>query len=304
MGEAAVPSEVAVAAHGGADACKVGVRPVSLAVRCCGVTNAGQVRANNEDQFLVAALRKALQVQWTSLPTRAVQYSDDQCHLFVVADGVGGHVGGERASALAIDSVQTFLLNTLKWFTRCKGRGEDRVLADFQEALRQANDLVLAEGTAVPELHEMATTLTLAYSLNDMLFVAHVGDSRCYLLRHGYLCLLTRDHTVVDELVRRGHLRPEDAAEHRWRHQLTNVVGGDSSKVAVEVHKVQLEAGDAAVLCTDGLTNMVPDEVIAETLRAEPDPERACGRLVALANEAGGRDNITVVIARFTGFEK
>jgi serine/threonine protein phosphatase PrpC len=299
MGEAAVTSKVAGAAQGCADAPEMAVRPVSLSVRCCGLTNAGQVRANNEDQFLVAALRKAIQVQWTSLPARPAQYSDDQCHLFVVADGVGGYVGGERASALAIDSVQAFLLNTLKWFTRCKGKGEDRLLADFQEALRQANARVLAEGNALPELHDMATTLTLAYSLNDMLFVAHVGDSRCYLLRHGYLCMLTRDHTVVDELVRRGHLRAEDAAEHKWRHMLTNVVGGESSEVAVEVHKVQLEAGDAVLLCTDGLTNMVPDEAIAETLLAQPDPEKACVRLVALANEAGGKDNITVVIARF-----
>jgi PPM family protein phosphatase len=103
----------------------------------------------------------------------------------------------------------------------------------------------------------------------------------------------------VEEMVRRGHLRAEEAAGHHWRHIITNVLGGDSPAVTVEVHKVQLEAGDAVLLCSDGLTKHVPDEGIADVLRAEPDPEQACRLLVARANEAGGPDNITVVVARF-----
>jgi protein phosphatase len=158
---------------------------------------------------------------------------------------------------------------------------------------------VLAEADVRPELHGMATTLTLAFSLNGMLFVAHVGDTRCYLFRRDSLYRLTRDHTLVEEMVRRGHLRADEAAGRHWRHIVTNVLGGDSPAVTVEVHKVQLEAGDAVVLCSDGLTNHVPDEGIAAVLRAEPDPEQACRLLVAQANEAGGPDNITVVVARF-----
>jgi serine/threonine protein phosphatase PrpC len=146
----------------------------------------------------------------------------------------------------------------------------------------------------------MATTLTLAYFLHHDLFVAHVGDSRCYLLRSNLLYRLTRDHTMVAEMVRRGVLKPEEAAHHAYRHVVTNVVGGSDPGVQVEMHKVALEAGDCLLLCSDGLTEMVPDADILNVLvTAQPDPAAACDRLVALANEKGGKDNITVVVARF-----
>jgi serine/threonine protein phosphatase PrpC len=145
----------------------------------------------------------------------------------------------------------------------------------------------------------MGTTLTLAYSLNEELFVAHVGDSRCYLCRHGILYRLTRDHTLVEEMVSRGALSAEEAEKHHWRHVITNAVGGSDPKVKVEVHKVHLEAGDAVLLCSDGLTNMLSDEKMARILEAEVDPEQACRQLVAQANEAGGEDNITVILARY-----
>jgi protein phosphatase len=212
---------------------------------------------------------------------------------------MGGHAGGEKASALAIDSVEAFALDTLRWFAHFKGKEEDQLLADFQSALGQANARLLAEAAVRPELHGMGTTLTLAYRLNDMLFVAHVGDTRCYLFRNRLLYRLTRDHTLVEEMVRRGALKPEEAAHHQWRHVVTNAVGADSAEVKVEVHKVHLEADDAVLLCSDGLTNMVSDEDIARTLQAETDPEGACKQLVAQANGQGGKDNITVVVARF-----
>jgi serine/threonine protein phosphatase PrpC len=247
-------------------------RPKCLAVRSFGLTDPGKVRRTNQDQFLVATLRKALEIRYTSLPSKAVQFSDDQCHLFVVADGMGGHSGGEEASALAIASIEAFMLATFKWFEHVHGKGQELLLADFQAALCEANTWVLAKAAENPELHGMGTTLTLAYSHNDMLFVAHVGDSRCYLFRQGVLYRLTRDHTLVEEMVRRGHLSAEEAATHQ---------------------------GDAVLLCSDGLTNMVPEKEIANILQAEAAPERACNRLLLRANEAGGDDNITVVIAGF-----
>jgi protein phosphatase len=195
--------------------------------------------------------------------------------------------------------VETFILETFKWFAQCKGREQDQVLADFQNALGHANARVLAEAARHPELHGMGTTLTLAYSLNDVLFVAHVGDSRCYLCRNRALYKLTRDHTLVEEMVRLGALSAEEAAQHHWRHVVTNAVGGDSANVKVEVHMLQLEAGDTVLLCSDGLTEMVPEKEINQILQAEADPEQACRRLVARANEAGGKDNITVVVAQF-----
>ncbi len=273
--------------------------PPPLSIHSFGLTDAGKVRAKNEDQFLIAMLLKALQVQQTSLPQRKVQHSTDRSYLFVVADGMGGHAAGEQASALAIDSVETFILGTFKWFADFKGPEQDQVLADFQTALGQASARLLAEAEGNPELRGMGTTLTLAYSLNDVLFVAHVGDSRCYLYRRGSLSRLTRDHTLVEEMVRRGVMKAEEAAEHRWRHVVTNAVGGASAEVKVEVHKVHLEGGDQILLCSDGLTEMLPEEEINQILHTEAEPEQACRRLVARANEAGGRDNITVVVAHF-----
>jgi protein phosphatase len=270
-----------------------------LTMRSFGLTDRGKVRATNEDQFLTAVLLKALQVQGTSLPQRKVQHSSDRAYLFVVADGMGGHAGGEQASALAIDSVETFMLETFKWFFRFKGKEEDKVLAEFHSALGQANARVLAEAAQHPELRGMGTTLTLAYSLNDALFVAHVGDSRCYLCRDGTLYRLTCDHTLVEDMIRVGTLHAEEAARHRLRHVITNVVGGDAPEVKVELHKVQLEGGDRMLLCSDGLTEMLPDEEISQILQTEAEPEQACRRLVTRANDAGGRDNITVVVAHF-----
>ena len=110
---------------------------------------------------------------------------------------------------------------------------------------------------------------------------------------------LTRDHTLVEEMVRHGDLSAEEADKHRWRHVITNAVGGNDSEVKVEVHKVHLEAGDAVLLCFDGLTNRLADEEIARILETEVDPEQACRQLVAQANEEGGEDNITVILARY-----
>jgi serine/threonine protein phosphatase PrpC len=271
----------------------------SLSVRSFGLTHPGKVRPQNEDQFLIATLAKALQVQQTSLPQPKVQFSHERGHLFVVADGMGGHLGGERASALVLDSIEGFALNTLKYFYHLKGSEADQVLVEFQQALGKADAALFAESARHPELHGMGTTLTMAYSLNNDLFVAHVGDSRAYLYRENSLYQLTRDHTMVAEMVRRGVIQPAEAVKHRLRHLITNSVGGSEQGVQVEIDKARLEPDDVVLLCSDGLTEMVPDDQIAETLQDETDPRRACERLVALANDHGGKDNVTVIIARY-----
>jgi protein phosphatase len=143
----------------------------------------------------------------------------------------------------------------------------------------------------------MGTTLTLAFVLENELFVAHVGDSRCYLLRGGLLYRLTRDHTLVAEMVRQGLLDPEEAARHNFRHVITNVVGGADPGVQVEMHELPLEAGDRLLLCSDGLTEMVPEEEILALLGGASDPAAACDRLIERANDHGGRDNVTAVAA-------
>lgn len=273
------------------------VRP--LAVESFGMTDCGRSRSNNEDQFVIAALVKTLQLQQSSLPQPPIQHSDDRSHLFVVADGMGGRVAGEEASALAINSVESFILGTFKWFAQFQGTEQDQVLNDFQRALSRANTRVLAEGATHKEWKGMGTTLTLAYSLNEELFVAHAGDSRCYLRRQGRLRRLTRDHTFVEAMVHRGELTPEEASRHRLRHVVTNVVGCDPKEVRVELHRLLLERDDRLLLCSDGLTEMLTDAEINQILETQVEPEQACRQLVSSANDAGGRDNITVIVADF-----
>jgi protein phosphatase len=147
----------------------------------------------------------------------------------------------------------------------------------------------------------MGTTLTMAFISGWKLFVMHAGDSRCYLLRGGKLRQLTSDHTVAAELARQGVIRPEDVSHHQFRHVVTSVLGGDESGVEVGVQRADLESGDVLLLCSDGLSDMLSDEQIAAVLLAELDPEQAVRRLVAGANEQGGKDNITAVVARIEG---
>jgi protein phosphatase len=271
-----------------------------LRVRCFGLTDPGRVRESNEDQFLIAELVKSLRVRQTSLHEPSVRRSGERGYLFAVADGMGGHAGGERASALALDTVEQFLLESCRWFAR-RGHDGDAVFADFQSALGRANGRLLEEGAAHPELHGLGTTLTLALYLAPDLFVAHAGDSRCYLLRDGSLHRLTQDHTVAEALLREGVLPPEQVARSRWRHVVVNALGATSTELKVELHKAGLLSGDVLLLCSDGLTEMVPEAEITQVLRNGADPQAACRALVAAAIDAGGRDNITAVVARFEG---
>jgi protein phosphatase len=270
-----------------------------LAVQSFGLSDQGLVRASNEDQFLVASLIKALQIKQTSLPGDKSRHSSDRSHLFIVADGMGGEAAGETASAMALDSVETYVLEMLQWFACCRASDEDRVLTEFKNAMTLAHSQLRREADEHPQLHGMGTTMTLAYSLNEVLFIAHVGDSRCYLFRGKQLHRLTQDHTLVAELVKCGSLSPADAATHRLRHVIISTVGGADPDIRVDVHRLHLEEGDQVLLCSDGLTNMVSDQEIAETLTVESTPESACRQLVALANEHGGKDNITVIISHY-----
>jgi protein phosphatase len=237
----------------------------------------------------------------SSLPQPEMRCGAERGHLFLVADGMGGHQAGEQASSLTLATIEAFMLDSLKWFFRLEGAEERAVVSEFHTALRRADQTLFAEAARHPELQGMGTTLTLAYGLWTELFVVHVGDSRCYLFRGDMLHCLTRDHTLMNDLLRRGVLSSEEAARHPYRHVITNCVGGHEQGVEVEAHKLQLQPEDAILLCSDGLTDMVPDKAIHEVLRREEAPRNACERLVAAANEQGGKDNITVIVARFDG---
>jgi protein phosphatase len=299
MSQTSTTSDPAGTQIADADTGRLSLPELNLRLHTAGMTDVGRVREHNEDQFLIAELTKALRVLETSLRQPAVHFSEEQGYLFLVADGMGGHAGGEQASALAVNTIEDFMLNTLGWFFHLKGRENDEALREFQQALARADDRVFQEAARNPALHGMGTTLTMAYSVESDLFVVHVGDSRCYLFRDRTLYKVTRDHTVVDEMLRLGYIDEKQAAHHRLRHVITNVIGGTRPGVAVEVHKVKLEAGDVLLLCSDGLTEMVRDQQIADLLHAEHDPRRVCERLIDEANAAGGRDNITVVVGRY-----
>src|SRR5262249_39517205 len=161
-------------------------------------------------------------------------------------------------------------------------------------------DAVLTEQSSFdPSLWGMGTTLTLACSVGFDLILAHIGDSRAYLLRGGELHQLTRDHTVVQRLVETGCLRREEAVTHRLRHVLTRCLGASEGEVNAECHEVSLSDQDQVLLCTDGLTDMADDTAIRAVLLSAASANEACHALVQLALERGGKDNVTVVLARY-----
>lgn len=223
-----------------------------------GATDRGRVREGNEDGYLL----------------------EPRLRLFAVADGMGGHRGGEVASATALETLRSHL--------RAGG-------GDLLDAVRRANRAVLERAATDTALTGMGTTLTAALGTDEGVTLAHVGDSRAYLLRAGVLRRLTTDHSLVGELVREGRITEAEATMHPYRSVVTRALGVDDA-LEVDIVPVPLEPGDRVLLCSDGLTSMLPDTTIAEVLAAEADPTRAANRLVDLANEAGGEDNITVVV--------
>ncbi|MHC5541311.1 PP2C family protein-serine/threonine phosphatase [Singulisphaera rosea] len=264
------------------------------------MTHPGKVRKNNEDHFLVARLAKAMTVCSTSLPgAGGTHFSDEEGYLMVVADGMGGAAAGETASALAVESVERFVLDTLKWFLHLEGLEEHALFAELRQGLERADRTVFERAKADVTLHGMGTTLTMAYSIATDIFIVHAGDSRAYLLRDGLLEQITSDHTLVQVLVNGGALKPEDARKHKSRNIVTNVIGGPRAGVFAEIHKLSVNDGDVLLLCSDGLSEPVDDDTIAKALEDHPDPSEACARLVDLALERGGPDNVTAIAARY-----
>ena len=270
-----------------------------LVVKAFGITDKGKERATNEDQFLAAELTKSMRVWQTSLLGPRVQVGEERAHLFLVADGMGGHRAGERASTLAVTAIEYFTLNSFKWFFGTDSLEAKKVLTQFQSALTQADAAIVEEAAEKPELRGMGTTVTMAFQLGAQLCVVHVGDSRAYLYREHQLHQLTKDHTLVADLVRSGVIQPDEAAGHRMRHVITNVVGGPEAGVKVEARALQIQAGDRVLLCSDGLNEGVSDEVIAATLEAQPEVEAAARQLLAHAMAGPAKDNITLVVASF-----
>lgn len=244
-----------------------------------GVTDLGRVRTNNEDCFRIV----------------------EPLSLFVLSDGMGGEAHGEVASALAVETIVKQCMDSqmdpmatqLGNFDPAWSEKSKRLTA----AVHQANRNIYESAEAHPEQHGMGATVTAAWIDGSKLSIAHVGDSRAYLLRSGTLQQLTSDHSLVAEQVRRGILTAAEAEESEMQSVLLRALGA-LPDVEVDTDEHILFARDILMLCCDGLTRMVTEPEIAGTLQAEMDPTKAAERLIELANERGGVDNITVIVVR------
>jgi protein phosphatase len=261
----------------------------------------GKVRPNNEDHFLVARLERTMQTLLTNLPAGHVpEHYAEAAYGMLVADGLGGAAAGEVASREAIAEFVSLVQQTPDWVMRLDDeRGVNEVLRRMDRRFAKLKEALLERVQADPTLHGMDTTLTLAVSLGADVAIAHIGDSRAYLFHKGRLHLLTRDHTVAQDLAEAGVIRHDEVAKHYARHVLTGSVVTHGEQIQVELCQVWLAGGDQILLCTDGLTDVVSDAAIGEVLERDGPAADACRELVELALEAGGQDNVTVVLARY-----
>jgi serine/threonine protein phosphatase PrpC len=269
-------------------------------IDCFGMTDRGRVRERNEDQYLVGELSKALRVHHTSLSAdESTHLGGPQGQLLLVADGLGGHASGERASTIAVDRLSQFAVNAMHWCERLDDCADEQVFTEWRKALKECDAAVHAEAEREPERRGMGTTLTMAYVAWPSAFILHAGDSRCYLLREREMTRVTTDHTVAQKFVEAGVMPAEQACNSRFNHVLWNAIGGSDDGVSVEAHKIALQLGDVLLLCTDGLTKELSEQQIADVLVSSQNSAEACQRLIEAANGAGGGDNTTVVVARF-----
>jgi len=263
-----------------------------------GLTHPGKVRAENQDHFLICSLRKQMIVHRTSLSDTGslMEESERLAFLAMVADGVGGGAKGAEASRITVESVAQYVSRSM----RCYYATSSTDGPGFSEALYDAAVECHAElmrwGQQQPAYQGMATTLTLFLGVWPRAYLLQVGDSRCYLLRHGELTQITRDQTLAQELIDLGALKPEDAPATRLAHTLSSSIGGRQSSPVVS--HFEMTWGTVVLLCSDGLTNHVSDERIRERLRSMSSAQQACESLVEDALEGGGSDNITVIVGR------
>lgn len=265
-----------------------------------GLSDIGRRRESNEDNFLVADVTRSLQITGTTLPFSPGSrvYGHSLARLILVADGMGGHQAGARASAQAIESIVRNLLDSKDWFDLSNREHLERFGIQVQKLFRIAHLSLENASKNSPSQKGMGTTLTLVYVSWPRMIVVHAGDSRCYLLRNNQLKLLTRDHTIANQLVSRGELREADAASSPWGNMLWNVLGGGGLEVQPEVCYVDLQMEDWILICTDGLNKHLSDQEIAEKFNGVRDPALIANQLIQSANSKGGSDNITVVVTR------
>jgi protein phosphatase len=253
--------------------------PLTISAR--GATDVGRRRSHNEDAYLV----------------------DEDLGLFVVADGMGGHAGGGTASRLAVETIRKVVRGARDHNPgafRAGAAVEDSAVPDvLRQAVEEACAVIFEAAQADPDLSGMGTTVTAALVGGRSSFIAHVGDSRCYLVRGGRIYQVSEDHSLVNEQLKAGAISADEARNSRFRNIITRSVGFEHD-VDVDLMGLELEPQDAVILCCDGLSNLVEDQEILRVVEESPLAE-APDALVALANDRGGDDNITVIVIRASG---
>ena len=228
-------------------------------------THCGKVRPINEDRYLVP---------------------EEGDSIVLVADGMGGHKAGEVASETAAQTIRACAV---------KMHGREISIKTALKWVRQANQIIYRMANEKPECMGMGTTMTFLYFMDKHALLAHVGDSRCYRIRDGRIMQLTKDHSLVAELVRIGEITPEQARNHPYRNIITRALGTDDY-VAVDAQDIPVEENDVYLLCSDGLSNYLEEDELLHAAQTQPS-DALCDHLVQIALDRGGRDNITVVAA-------
>lgn len=273
-------------------------------VSAYGMTDTGQRRADNQDNLLIADLSVAAGDGGYSLSadTAAVAQPGrfavgSKGVLLLVADGMGGAAAGAVASAMAVTEIHERMVTD---WSRDAESAHHQFALRLRQSLEAANASIFARAQAEPECSGMGTTATAAGVLGEYVYFAQVGDSRAYLVRDGAAVQLTRDQSYVQELIDAGRMTEEEAERSEHANKILQALGAASTVSAVITHQ-QLRRGDVIVLCSDGLSRVVPRDEIAAAVSSMTDPAALCSTLVDLANERGGPDNITVVAAAFDG---
>ena len=264
------------------------------------MSHRGHVREKNEDHLLVVRVARTLETVFSNL----VEYPPgdqftETAYGMIVADGVGGETAGDVASSEAIATLLNLALRTPDWYFLWGPKERNAVMWRMQDRFRRINAALLQQATTHATLRGMCTTMTAALSHGKSVIIGHIGDSRAYLLRDGKLKRITRDHTLAETLFGEANLPDSDQLLAELSNVLVQALGTKESNLKPEVHDYVLENGDQLLLCTDGLTDMVDDATIEATLNKETAAAAACRRLVDLALDNGGRDNITAIVARY-----
>jgi serine/threonine protein phosphatase PrpC len=262
-----------------------------------GLTHIGTVRKTNQDHFLICSLRRQVTIHRTSLPDAGHWPATERlAFLAMVADGVGSSALGEEASRLAVEGITEYVTQSMKAYYTADSTDDDTFSAALQDAAMQVHARVVEQAQADPGGRSMATTLTLFLGVWPRAYLLQLGDSRCYLMRDGTLTQITRDQTMAQELVDQGVLTRTEAPRTRWAHVLSSAIGGQQT--APVVTRIESVWNQVVLLCSDGLTKHVPDERIAERLRAMTSAQQVCEQLLQDALADGGSDNITIIVGR------